>query len=104
MLAFYYYKIAKNMPRVLNPENEHDQPKDYKALYWIGIVLNALVPIYEAVNMFFLIYYPQPPKWALESSSAVVFAIDLLETVSGTFLIWSVFKIKSFLNWRGEDG
>ena len=109
MLAFYYYKIAKNMPRVLDSQDELGQAKDYKVLYWTGVVLNALVPIFEGVIdvVYYFITFDNPPpipSWIRISATAIVFAVGLLETVSGIFLIWSVYKIKSYLTWRGEDG
>ena len=42
LLAMFYLKLAKNMPRLL--ANEFDKLKSYKVLLWIGVILNALFP------------------------------------------------------------
>ena len=43
LLAFYYFKIAKNMPKIINGQPE--LTKSYVPLYWFGIAANALLPI-----------------------------------------------------------
>ena len=48
-MAFFYFKMAKKMPRKINNNEDDDnldqKDKDYKAIYLIGIVLNGLFPI-----------------------------------------------------------
>ena len=41
ILAFFYFKIAMNMPRIRRGQ----QTKDYVVLNWLGIVFNAVMPI-----------------------------------------------------------
>ena len=48
ILAFFYFKMAKNMPRVINEE----QIKSYKLLYWLGVAFNAVMPIFFATFTF----------------------------------------------------
>ena len=43
VLAFYYFKVSKNMPKIFSGNG--DQAKSYVALKWVGIVANALIPI-----------------------------------------------------------
>ena len=43
LLAFYYMKIAKNMPRIIDGHN--DKVKSYKAIWWIGVGFNAIFPV-----------------------------------------------------------
>ena len=61
-LAFFYFKMAKNMPRVI-AANDNDPPRDYPKTYWTGVVLNAILPI--AWWTFFLVHcfekYKNPP-------------------------------------------
>lgn len=43
MLAFFFFKIARNMPRVINGE----EMQDYKCVKWTGIFFNAIFPLAE---------------------------------------------------------
>ena len=51
LLAFFYFKMVKNMPRVAN--NQTTQVKDYRLLYWLGLVFNTVPPL--AYGIFFAI-------------------------------------------------
>lgn len=51
MLAFFFYKISRNMPRVINGE----EMQDYKCVKWTGIFFNAIFPLAE--GGFLLWYY-----------------------------------------------
>ena len=42
------------MPRILIPQD--DRPKDYKALYWAGVIMNVALPLYEAVALLILYF------------------------------------------------
>ena len=50
-LAFFYFKMAKNMPRVIREE----PTKSYKGLNWLGIAFNALIPIANGTFTIMLI-------------------------------------------------
>jgi len=42
ILACFYFKIAKNMPRVVN--GDVHKVRSYNTMFWVGIFLNALFP------------------------------------------------------------
>ena len=45
ILAMFYLRIAKNMPRVYR----YEEPKPYSVVFKIGMTFNVLGPICEAV-------------------------------------------------------
>ena len=53
ILAFFYFKIAQNMPRVKRGE----KVKSYEVLRWFGIVFNAVTPI--VFGIYFYLEYVQ---------------------------------------------
>jgi len=47
IFASYYFKIAKNMPRMI--DGHLDQVKSYACLKWVGIYINALLPVIAGI-------------------------------------------------------
>lgn len=47
-LAIYYLKIARNTPRII--AGHFDQVESFKTIFWVGIVLNTIFPLMEAVG------------------------------------------------------
>jgi hypothetical protein len=56
ILAVFYFKMAKNMPRVL-ANNPADPVKPYTALNRIGIVLNAFFPLAQGISFVLACYF-----------------------------------------------
>ena len=54
ILAVFYFKIAKNMPAVI--ERGKKAAKDYKTLYRIGLAANTILPILACVTWIGLAY------------------------------------------------
>ena len=104
LLAFFYYKMARNMPRVVQGG---ERLETYKALLWIGIVLNAVFPIMEGTSWILFdvkLVKGTPLWWLYKLLNASLCSVWTLWIISGTFLIWSVFKIRKFFMSRNEDG
>jgi hypothetical protein len=75
LFAFYYMKIAKNIPRIIQIDNSvrqrdsHqdeivttestivDEPKHYRFVYWLGVIANAIFPLAEEVFNNATVYY-----------------------------------------------
>ena len=58
ILAFFYFKMAKNMPRVINSHqgNAISEVKSYIVLYWAGIIFNAVFPLIQCVFLIIEAY------------------------------------------------
>ena len=55
MLAFFYFKMAKNMPRVMAASsNPVVQIKEYRLLNWLGSIFNVVFPLIWGI--FFVVY------------------------------------------------
>ena len=108
ILAFYFFKVAKNMPRRLSKAEKKEQPKSYRCLYIIGVLINAIFPIAEGV--FYLITALElsengnPKILFMELGVLMPILVGLLQIVSGTMLIWAVLSIRSYLKSQGDDG
>ena len=100
LLAFFYFKMVKNMPRVA--KNQTNQVKDYRLVYWLGLILNAAPAlafgIYFAKVSYANMHDTGRQKWlddAFTVSSITNFAAQL---VSGCILLWSVYNIHAFMS------
>ena len=49
ILAFKYFKIAKNTPRIINST---EPPKQYDALFYTLLALNILFPCFEGITEY----------------------------------------------------
>ena len=106
MLAFYYFKVSKNMPKIISGKG--DQAKSYVALKWVGIVANALFSLVQSVlGTIYLhknvVKEPQevPDLWV--AYLTLIFVV-ILWNVSGCLLISSILTIRKFLKERNDDG
>lgn len=106
ILAVYYLKIAQNMPKII--AGQFDQVKTYKAIFWIGVVLNMLFPLMEAVGYFMADF----EDWVNATGKSDGFWIvniaasghGILWMSSGFVLVWSIFSIRNYLKERNDDG
>jgi hypothetical protein len=96
LLAFFYFKMVKNMPRVILADDE-DTPEEFPITYWTGVVCNAAFPLAFGI-MFIILSYAlcqglsgqQLKKW----SGSMSLASYTVLLVSAILLLWSVVKVK----------
>ena len=99
ILAFYFFKIARNMPRVI--DQSLGPVKSYKCLYWTGLALNAIFPITQGV--FWMIWYKEyyidgaTKQWVTAIGDVTFFGMGVFLIASGFVLVWAVLSIRSFL-------
>lgn len=122
LLAYYYYKLATDIPNLL----EGIQPAEQKRIcfqkcgYWIGIVINAIGPIFTAVTLGICLSLldsrPRNPVthrpltgWSNEMKlmynlqlGGTIFN-SLLQIVSGIILIWSINRIRVYLGKNADE-
>jgi uncharacterized protein YacL len=100
LFAFYYMRIAKNMPKVI--EQSDEPQKDYKTVFWIGAAVNAVMSLSEFSSFLWDNYYNDS-----RLLQVVVVAANsgtwLCEIASGCVLVWSVSRIWIYLH-ETEDG
>ena len=99
ILAMFYLRIAKNMPRVSRGE----RTKRYNKAFWAGLAFNAFGPILEAVFQnwhYYMLFrgHEIDKKFIVVDvivsvSEVIVYSAQIL---SGTILIWSLIKIRKF--------
>ena len=94
------------MPRLWT--NDFSQIKRYKFLLWVGVFLNALLPALEApceiVYSYYLDFQEVQINW-LDISYVVTYSLTRFAWIgSGCVLIWSVFRIRTLMKSRGENG
>ena len=100
LLAFFYFKMAINMPRVI-ADNDNDPPRDYPVIYWTGVLLNAIFPI--GWNTFYLVYFyemfknPPARQWVNDLFSYFSIATLTCLVISGFILLWSVIKVRTYM-------
>lgn len=99
MFAFYYMKIAKNLPKVI--EKSDEPQKSYRTVFWVGVVVNAVMSLGE-LSIAFWSHHPDSKLLQL----CVVVSTSgsqLCEIASGIILISSVHFIWSYLKKSKEN-
>jgi hypothetical protein len=106
VLAFKYFKIAKNSPRIING---NEAAKTYNWLFYSGLSLNILFPCLAGV--FFILQYQiidgqrtSGKKQIYDALIVFETAVSLMQLVSGSFLIYAIYTIRNFMKSRGENG
>jgi len=93
LFAFYYMKIAKNIPRVI--EESDELQKDYRGVFWLGAAINAGMSLGE----FSVFFFANHDNKVLEFCVLVTtFGTYVCEIASGCVLIWSVYTIFKYLH------
>jgi hypothetical protein len=99
MIAFFYLKLAKNMPRV-NAGVEAQQ--SYTWVNRVGLAINVILPLTEMVTWIWFSYIAfvegNEGKKVVYAYLIDTLALYLAWIVSGTILVWAVFKIRSHIN------
>ena len=106
MLAVFYFKMAQNMPRVI-ANNPADPLRSYSVLSWIGLVLNAVFPVALGVSFMLVCYYKYntgDKQWADELASYTATGTYCGQIISGCLLVWSVFRVSSYMRARQITG
>ena len=101
ILAIFYYRIAKNMPRVL--DGNENEVQSYQTAFWVGLVFNLIFPIVESVTWVYQANAESYHRWDYWTYFGAFNGDIVCWIVSGFVLICSIKSIKSYLKWRGED-
>ena len=100
LLAYNYFKLAKNQPRQIAGATE--QVQEYKRMLWVGVVCNFVMPLLE---MFFGFYRVVNETLFLDNFYTAIKSItEGLWIVSGIILIWSVNAIRVSMNSQESSG
>ena len=100
LLAYNYFKLAKNQPRQIAGATE--QVQEYKRMLWVGVVFNFVMPLLE---MFFGFYRVVNETLFLDNFYTAIKSItEGLWIVSGIILIWSVNAIRVSMNSQESSG
>lgn len=105
LFASYYYRVSNNIPDVIEIGTISAQKvKKYKLLYWTGIVINAALPALEGCfAVWFFVGQDKSSEMVVfvgYGLSVSVIGICLCLITSGVILIYSVIKIKRYMNNR----
>ena len=99
-LANYFFKIARNGPKIVKGEGE---VQTYKCMFWSGIVPNVVFPILEGIFLAIL-NYELGTRENDEVSTSVEYVLNgaticvvVSQIFSGLVLIWSIWSIRGFL-------
>jgi hypothetical protein len=121
LFAFYYMKIAKNMPRILKQDNNShlrdshqdeivttgstldEQPKEYLFVYWVGLIANALFPLAEVVFNIAYVHFVDVekvplPNWVRDGEIVSINGMFATQIIAGCVLVWSVYTIFTHLH------
>ena len=98
LLAFFYFKLVLNLPRVLAGTEEEDELPQYRVVKWVGIIWNGAVPLAYGIDIVFLCYQLRikhiPPILTGKLATYFEFGVYFGQVVSGAFLIWAALKIR----------
>ena len=103
ILAHVYYKIANNMPKVI--EKQHDQIQDYSTSKWVCIVLNAVFPLLYGILEIIeanKTYKGEEGTFIFVASQIAFIGMAACWTVSGCILIWGILAIRRFFKSRDQ--
>jgi hypothetical protein len=104
MFAFYYFVLAKNMPKIIDGTPE--LLKSYNCFYWVGMIFNCLCPIFELIFGQLYVYN----EMKVGDNNHLVntglwiasYGVEVGLTISGCILLWSLYKIWNYIK-RDSD-
>ena len=94
LFTFYYMRIAKNMPKVIDQSEEPQ--KEYRAVFWLGAVVNGVI---AATEFSSYLWSKHLTNRLLEICVIVsTSGVFVCEIVTGFVLLYSVYIIFKYLH------